>query len=243
MDAPDADTAVAEAGKGSSGSAGRKRKAGGAGDGATVETAAEAGKGSVAGCQAASTEAAAVKQEEGQPPVRAGSAAVSCALSWPAVQHGLEGCVSSAMLSCTLFSLCGRGAILCMHHSTPASLQGHSSPVLWKSLKTGSPVCSTSSPVQRQRLGASARPTRLQTLPRRHLTGAVGAAPVHHLPQQQLRAVAAGERSPQLRGVAAAALLLALRLPSWRCRQALPHAQGVPATESPKVYKLSCAAY
>ncbi len=91
--------------------------------------------------------------------------------------------------------------------------------------------------MQRQHLGASAGPSLLQTLPRRHLTGDVGVVPVHPLPQQQLRAAAAGEQSPQLRGMAIAALLLALRLLSRKCRQALPHAQGAPGTESAQVYK------
>ena len=89
--------------------------------------------------------------------------------------------------------------------------------------------------MQRQHLGASARPSPLQTPPRHHPTGAVEAMPVHHLQQQQLRAATNGGQSPQLRDVAAAALLLALRLLSQKCCQVLPHAQGAPATESAQV--------
>ena len=58
---------------------------------------------------------------------------------------------------------------------------------------------------------------------------------VHHLQQQQLRATAAEEQFPQLRGVIAAALLLALRLVSWKWRQALPHAQDAPGNKSAQV--------
>ena len=118
------------------------------------------------------------------------------------------------------------------YQSAPASLQGHSSVGHCVSLNQDLSVCRNSSPVQRQHLGASARPSPLQTPPRRHRTGAEEAVPVHHLQQQQLRAAATGGQSPHLRGVAAAALLLALRLPSRKRRQVLPHAQGAPATES-----------
>ena len=117
-------------------------------------------------------------------------------------------------------------------NSTPASLQGHSSVGHGVSPNQVPSVCRTSRPMQRQRLGGSARPSRLQTLLRRRLTGAVGAVPVHLLPQQQPTAAAAGEQSPQLRGAAVGALLLALRLLIRKRRQALPHAQGAPGTES-----------
>ena len=100
--APDADAAVAEAGEGGPGSAGRKRKAAGAADGAPLEAAAEVGRGSVAGSPAASVEAAAVKQDEGQLLVRAWLAAMSHASSWPPLRHGSMLCVRSAVLSCTL---------------------------------------------------------------------------------------------------------------------------------------------